>query len=668
MWHFLACAGLVTATPAGYWATRLSQFPVIDFGEAHLPQAQRGGRVVEFLDSDHLDDALRDTPDAMRPPALLLFYGHRTCPEEAAELEFNRKVEKLLPSRERLLAGKYDLDAGEGRAWHGLSPERDPALRFGVSACPSIVFLPRSCDGQTEWCVKTNRNAPASVQYLGCEDFVDRCQPATWDGTGDWVDWAKALLAAEGALPQTSPVLGSHKQQAAWLQARDVSAFDIAAETHFQAQGVPAFSDLGYKLLDTPPELAEWGLSYYIDHVKARRHVAEWTQSNTRENFHAVPSYVVPVDRVNEKLTGFIDAQLKPIAEQWSGLNLTLSVIDGITERRPGSTIKRHVHPPQSHAISFAICLGQLESHSSTDDADDAPAWPLEGVGYDGRHVRIHQTAGTMVMYEGAKFIQGRPSPLLSGVHVELRVHYKVTFGANHFNWDKVSREAKRLVERNTHTVRYGSKRTGKSPPVLTQEQFGELATPDVRWQLKRLKLELERESDGDKQQDRLTFKVRFLNESPRKAFLFFNAIDDVKPVLTCEVQSGDSCQRNVGNDHAFFWSFSPKGLIDARQPTETFTATEIGKKEVVFYGTVRAFVFNDHSTPLDVVKMDKKRGTAEVLCSLAPATTCTLNVVYGQRFVWRKEGSSRAMGKFQINLERLAYAFSDTAVGKDEL
>ncbi len=49
---------------------------------------------------------LRDTPDQLRPPAIVAFWGHKTCKASFDKLEFDKNIEDNLPSRERLFAAK----------------------------------------------------------------------------------------------------------------------------------------------------------------------------------------------------------------------------------------------------------------------------------------------------------------------------------------------------------------------------------------------------------------------------------------------------------------------------------------------------------------------------------------------------------------------------------
>ena len=56
---------------------------------------------------EQFDDVLRDSPNQIRPPAIVMFWGHEQCQKEFDALAFDKLVEEKMPSRERLFAAKY---------------------------------------------------------------------------------------------------------------------------------------------------------------------------------------------------------------------------------------------------------------------------------------------------------------------------------------------------------------------------------------------------------------------------------------------------------------------------------------------------------------------------------------------------------------------------------
>ena len=52
---------------------------------------------------------MQDTPDELRPPSLILFYGFESCPKADSDLRFKHLAETKLPSRERVLTATYDM-------------------------------------------------------------------------------------------------------------------------------------------------------------------------------------------------------------------------------------------------------------------------------------------------------------------------------------------------------------------------------------------------------------------------------------------------------------------------------------------------------------------------------------------------------------------------------
>eukprot|EP00466_Bigelowiella_natans_P017071 jgi/Bigna1/146598/aug1.117_g21306 len=167
------------------------------FGSDNIPKPEIGGRVVDLLNGEHFDDILKDTPDPLRPAGLVLFYRSKdaACAKAYEAMNYRRHAENDLPGRERIFIAKYDMDLHDKRLKTAFSPEQDLPTRVGVSQCPSLVYVPRKCNGHTEWCTEKIGDG---IESVGCEDFKDQCTGwRVWDGNGDAMDWAREQIDSE---------------------------------------------------------------------------------------------------------------------------------------------------------------------------------------------------------------------------------------------------------------------------------------------------------------------------------------------------------------------------------------------------------------------------------------------------------------------------------------
>ena len=105
---------------------------------------------------------------------------------------------------------------------------------------------------------------------------------------------------------------------------------------------------------------------------------------------------------------------LKPLHEEWSGMELEESSCYGIRVYQPGSILYNHVDRTKTHIISSTICVGHKLN---------AP-WPLYIEDIDGNPHQISMEPGEMVFYEGAKLLHGRPYPLDGRFYAGIFVHY----------------------------------------------------------------------------------------------------------------------------------------------------------------------------------------------------------------------------------------------------
>ena len=82
-----------------------------------------------------------------------------------------------------------------------------------------------------------------------------------------------------------------------------------------------------------------------------------------------------------------------PLAEEWSGIELTFSVLYGIRRYLNVNKLTAHTDISKTHVISAIINMGQ--------DVDEP--WPLQIMDHNEQPHEVFLEPGEMVWYESAK-------------------------------------------------------------------------------------------------------------------------------------------------------------------------------------------------------------------------------------------------------------------------
>eukprot|EP01084_Bolivina_argentea_P182589 315170_1 len=313
------------------------------------PMIETGGRVIDLLNGEFFDEHLRDTPDHMRPPAVVAFFDSfdAECTQKYQDLDFEDTATFQLPSRAFLFTARYDMGSAPKRTWYKFIPERDLAKRFGVTECPSIVFVPPECNGFTKWC---ERETIDGITYLGCDDYVDQCagEYTIWTlndkQNPDYKTWINTLV--EGArLPQiggpklTGPnksQFNTMEDQERWLKGRDSSTERENYRNNWIASALPAFSELGYAAAKMTPEHRAEFIQFY----KKWRHnrlPENWNSAGqTAVNGHEVEPSMVTMDNDFTFRDHIVNKYVKSVLEEWVGFPLQLTSHYGIREYYDG--------------------------------------------------------------------------------------------------------------------------------------------------------------------------------------------------------------------------------------------------------------------------------------------------------------------------------------------
>jgi len=428
---------------------------VVDYSSHDLPKVRVGHRVMDLVHGGQFDDILQDTPDEMRPPAVVAFYDSSdpVCMDKYNHLKWDLIAEQELPPRERLFVARYDMHAAPRRTWYKFIPELDLAARFDVDACPQVVFAPRACNGFNEWCAQGPDPANPAVTVMGCKDFVDQCiGTEKWDGVYDLKAWILARVRREGE-PEISPFLRTFKEQGEWIKRRDSTSVDNQMRNLYLSPAFPAFSKtLGFKAMPIPQPFHEWLLEFYQRRLPSRR-VETWDSESTQMSFVEVKTAFVDMDIERTAKEEYANKYLKPLVEEWAGVEVELTSFYGQREYPDRSFLKNHVDRIDTHVLSVTLSISKLDKEKA-----EAHPWPIEVVDWEGKHVRYNHPAGTMVLYESAKLMHGRPYRNAGGTHLGAFCHFSpVVNVAGNQTWREAVGAARRYKEDHIEWARYRS-------------------------------------------------------------------------------------------------------------------------------------------------------------------------------------------------------------------
>ncbi|KAL7550513.1 hypothetical protein ACHAWF_013732, partial [Thalassiosira exigua] len=107
---------------------------------------------------------------------------------------------------------------------------------------------------------------------------------------------------------------------------------------------------------------------------------------------------------------------VKPILEEWTGMELEPSSLYGIRQYTTGAILSPHAD--RNPLISSCII-------NVAQDVDED--WPLEVYGRDGLAYNVTMKPGDMVLYESHSLIHGRPFPLKGKYFANIFIHFQPT-------------------------------------------------------------------------------------------------------------------------------------------------------------------------------------------------------------------------------------------------
>lgn len=373
-----------------------------------VPKIPSGGRVVEVLNGQHFDEILQETPYELRPSSFIFFYDSslRIC---LGQLGYYQELsETIFPPRENVFLGKYDFKAVKERTWYDFVSEMDLKDRFGVEDC-SVVFISKNCHGDNEWKVHSDNHTVGTISGSNyCREHVK-----IFNGS-NLTDWVFENIEDV----KLGEKFRTQQEQRNWLIARDKTTFDNQLRNLYFPKHIKQYTKSGVKLTQIPKELNEWLLGFY-DRNKDKPEYEKWSDDATHMSYNEQKTKFYNLDNEFDAKEHYVNTYLKPILEKWSNKTLKLTAFYGIREYHDGDWLKPHIDRIDTHVISATISLKKLDLQKSS-----KYPWPLRVVDHFGKHVQFNHEEGTMILYESASVVHGRPERNKGGGHLGCFVHF----------------------------------------------------------------------------------------------------------------------------------------------------------------------------------------------------------------------------------------------------
>jgi prolyl 4-hydroxylase len=190
------------------------------------------------------------------------------------------------------------------------------------------------------------------------------------------------------------------------------------------------YTSTGFKKVQAPANVFDLLSSYWNTHYD-RREQEKWFSGSTYVNHWKAPTYMVNVEETSlrgggQTLKRQIWEGVRPILEEWTGMELEPSSMYGIRQYTEGAILSPHAD--RNPLITSCII------NVAQDVEED---WPLEVYGRDGLAYNVTMKPGDMVLYESHSLIHGRPFPLkgkyFANIFVSVNMYPWQAYETNNF-------------------------------------------------------------------------------------------------------------------------------------------------------------------------------------------------------------------------------------------
>lgn len=179
-----------------------------------------------------------------------------------------------------------------------------------------------------------------------------------------------------------------------------------------QSRMVKRFTERGFEVIKIPPAVFE-KLKTKLD-----KGLENWDAMGSEPQIDAVytpkPSKFIPLG----SLAYEVGAELKPLHEAWSGLDLRHTSAYGIRLYQEGASLVMHYDKIHTHVISSIVHIGH-------EYFDDNEPWPIEIEDHDGVRHAVNLEPGEMLFYESASCLHGRRKVFHGKYYASIFVHFQ---------------------------------------------------------------------------------------------------------------------------------------------------------------------------------------------------------------------------------------------------
>lgn len=176
-----------------------------------------------------------------------------------------------------------------------------------------------------------------------------------------------------------------------------------------EAELIPNFTPLGFEKSKMPVETYQQLKAFLDDNKQLAEKEFQSLDYLSNDSIHPAAMVELPV-----ALKELAAESIKPIIEEWSGVEVVCTSVYGIRCYHQGTTLGPHRDTIDTHILSAIVNIDQ----SVTED------WPLE---IEDNYYRSHEvflSPGEIVLYESARLLHGRISPLQGQSFCNMFIHF----------------------------------------------------------------------------------------------------------------------------------------------------------------------------------------------------------------------------------------------------
>lgn len=164
-----------------------------------------------------------------------------------------------------------------------------------------------------------------------------------------------------------------------------------------------------------------WGLTRAPDHIvqelkqKLHDNLDTAPQEKRVDVIESQSEASTPLFIENRELNAKVLRELKPMHEEWAGVDLVGEIAYGLRVYRNDSRLLMHIDKSSTHIISCILHI---------DHSEDSEPWPIVIEDFQGNTNEVVLESGDMLFYESSKCLHGRPKTFKGSWYSSIFVHY----------------------------------------------------------------------------------------------------------------------------------------------------------------------------------------------------------------------------------------------------